>query len=155
MIVIPANASPARRWLAHLVRVAAGSIRPGNPFDEAFAFEEATVLALARRHRVAPILHLGFAKGLIGDLLPASFREQCRNLYTTTLRKNTVALEIGSCVLTEFASGGIPAAPLKGWALVDGLSRAHDDPGARPVDELALMVREAVDQALNGPQRRR
>jgi hypothetical protein len=141
MIVIPANASPARRWLAHLVRVAAGSIRPGTPFDETFAFEEATVLALARRHRVAPLLHLGFAKGMIGDPLPASFREQCRDLYAATLRKNTVALEIGSCVLTELASGGIPAAPFKGWALVDGLSPAYDDPGARPVDELALMVR--------------
>ena len=141
MIVIPANASPARSWLAHLVRVAAGSVGPGNRFGDAFAFEEATVLALARRHRVAPLLHLGFAKGAIGDLLPASFREQCRGIYDATLRRNTVALEIGSCVLTELASGGIPAAPLKGWALVDGHSRAHQDRGARPIDEMALMVR--------------
>jgi hypothetical protein len=141
MIVIPANASPARRWLAHLVRTAAGSVRAGDPFDDDFVFEEAAVLALARRHRVAPLLHLGFAKGRIGDPLPAGFREQCRNFFHATLRKNTVALEIGSCVLTELASGKIPAAPLKGWALVDGSSPAYDDPGVRPMDDLDLMVR--------------
>ena len=141
MIVIPANASPARRWLAHLVRAAAGSIRAGDPFDDDFAFEEAAVLALARRHRVAPLLHLGFAKGVIGDLLPASFREQCRNAYHATLCKNTVALEIGSCVLTELASEGIPAAPLKGWTLIDGFSPVYEDPGVRPMDDLDLIVR--------------
>jgi hypothetical protein len=141
MIVITANASPARRWLAHLVRLAAGSIRAGDPFDDDFAFEEAAVLALARRHRVAPLLHAGFAKGVIEDSLPVSFREQCRDLYHATLRKNTVALEIGSCLLTELASAGIPAAPLKGWSLVDGPSPAYDDPGARPMDDLDLMVR--------------
>jgi len=141
MIVIPANASPARRWLAHLVRVAAGSIRAGDRFDDDFSFEEAAVLALARRHRVAPLIDRGFANGVIEDPLPASFREQCRHLYHATLRKNTVALEIGSCLLTELASAGIPAAPLKGWSLIDGPSPVYDDPGARPMDDLDLIVR--------------
>lgn len=141
MIVVPVSASPARRWLAHLVRAAAGSIRAGDPFDDEFAFEEAAVLALAQRHRVAPLLHLGFANGAIGDPLPASFREQCRNAYYATLRKNTVALEIGSCVRTELASEGISAAPLKGWTLVDGSSPVYDDPGVRPMDDLDLIVR--------------
>jgi hypothetical protein len=141
MIVVPVSASPARRWLAHLVRAAAGSIRAGDPFDDEFAFEEAAVLALARRHRVAPLLHLGFVKGAIGDPLPGSFRRHCRNAYYATLRKNTVALEIGGCVRTELASEGIQAAPLKGWTLVDGSSPVYDDPGARAMDDLDLLVR--------------
>jgi hypothetical protein len=148
MIVLPATASPAKRWLAHLVRAAAGSIRAGDLFDDDFAFEAGAVLALAARHRVAPLLHHGLVKGVIGDPLPAGFREQCRNAYYATLRKNTVALEIGGCVLTELACQGIAAAPLKGWTLVDGFAPAYDDPGVRPMDDLDLIVRrEDIDRA--------
>lgn len=148
MIVLPASAPPAKRWLAHLVRAAAGSIRAGDPFDDDFGFEADAILSLAERHRVAPLIHHGLSKGVIGDPVAAGFRERCRNAYYATLRKNTIALEIGGCVLTELASQGIKAAPLKGWALVDGFAPAYDDPGVRPMEDLDLIVRrDDIDRA--------
>ena len=51
MFVIPATATPDKRWLAHLVRASAGAIRSGDRFDDELPFEPERVRALARRHR--------------------------------------------------------------------------------------------------------
>ncbi|GEM_PF-2106147 len=147
MIVVPPKASAARRWLAHLVRAAAGAIRAGDPFDDDLIFESEAVLRLARRHRVAPLLHLAQCDGRIGDPLPRDFAEACRGIYFATLRKNVVALDAGEEVLAALGAHGIAAAPLKGWALLTsparargGTSAVYADPATRPMDDLDLMV---------------
>jgi putative nucleotidyltransferase-like protein len=147
LIVVPPKASPARRWLAHLVRAAAGAIRAGDPFDDDLVFESEAVLRLARRHRVAPLLHLAQCDGRIGDPLPLAFADACRGIYYATLRKNVVALDAGEEVLAALGAHGIAAAPLKGWALLTGAARArggtsavYPDPATRPMDDLDLMV---------------
>src|SRR5215472_1176191 len=146
LIVVPSKASAARRWLAHLVRAAAGAIRAGDPFDDDLVFEPAAVLALARRHRMAPLLHRAKCDGRIGDPLPDAFLDACRGIYFATLRKNVLALDAGEEVLAGLAAHGVAAAPLKGWALLTTPALAgesaplYSDPGTRPMDDLDLMV---------------
>jgi len=147
LIVVPPNATAARRWLAHLVRAAAGAIRAGDPFDDVLVFESEAVLRLAQRHRVAPLLHLAQCAGWIGDPLPRAFTEACRGIYLATLRKNVVALNAGEQILEALEAHGVAVAPIKGWAFLtttppaDGeASPLYSDPAARPMDDLDLMV---------------
>lgn len=148
MIVLPAAASAERRWLAHLVRAASGVTRAGDRFDDDLPFDRDAVMAAARRHRVAPLLHRGFVDERFGDPLPDAFRDECRGLYHATLRKNAVALEIGGAALAELAAAGIPAAPLKGLCLLEGPEAVYDDAGTRPMDDLDVMVaRDRVEDA--------
>ena len=143
MIVLTHHASPERRWLAHLVRAAAGAIRPGDRFDDDLPFEGLHVAELALRHRVAGLVHRGLAEGRIADALPSAFRERCRQVYFATLRKSTVAVEVGSAVLDALAEAGVAAAPLKGHALLDGPEAVYEDPGVRPLDDVDLIVARA------------
>ncbi len=148
MFVIPPNASPARRWLAHLVRVAAGSVRPGDRFDDQLPLDPAAVRALALRHRVAPLLHRGLVDGRVADPLPEGLREALRRDYYATLRKNVIALELGAALLTDLDAAGVAAAPLKGWALAEGPGAVYPDAGVRPMDDLDLIVgRHDCDRA--------
>jgi hypothetical protein len=147
LIVVPPKAPAARRWLAHLVRAAAGAIRAGDPFDDDLVFEPGAVLALAKRHRVAPLLHRAKCDGRIGDPLPETFFDACRGIYFATLRKNVLALDAGEEVLARLAAHGVAAAPLKGWALLttpalvgEKTAPLYSDPGTRPMDDLDLMV---------------
>lgn len=140
MFVIPPSASPARRWLAHLLRAAAGSIRPGDRFDEERPLEPADLRTLALRHRVAPLLHRGLVSGAIGDPLPERLAEALRRDYYATLRKNVIALELGAALLTDLSSAQVPAAPLEGWALLEGRHVVYPDAGLRPMDDLDLIV---------------
>jgi hypothetical protein len=146
LIVVPPKASAARRWLAHLVRAAAGAIRAGDPFDDDLVFDPEAVLELATRHRVAPLLYRAHCEGRIGDPLPRAFVEACRRIYFATLRKNVVALDAGEELLAGLEAQGIAVAPLKGWALLTTgghlaeVSPLYPDPGTRPMDDLDLMV---------------
>ncbi len=140
MIVLSRRSDPAERWLAHLARAAVGSVRAGDPFDDELPFDAKGVMLQARRHRLAPLLHRGVTTGRIADPLPESFREACRRLYYATARKNVVALDSGRQVLRALADAGIPAAPVKGWALVDAKAPVYPDPGVRPMDDLDLIV---------------
>lgn len=140
MFVVPPTASPARRWLAHLLRASAGSIRPGDPFDDELPLDPAALRTLALRHRVAPLLHRGLSTGAIGDPLPTRLREALRHDYYATLRKNVIALELGAALLRDLAGASVAAAPLKGWALVDGPDAVYPDAGVRPMDDLDLIV---------------
>ncbi len=143
MIVLSRHSVPAERWLAHLLRTALGSARAGDPFDDELPFEEEAVGALARRHRVAPLLHAAFAEGRLADPLPASFRELCRVLHRATARRNAVATAAGAEVREALAARGIPAAPLKGWAFLEGTPPLYADAGTRPMDDLDLIVARA------------
>jgi hypothetical protein len=149
LIVVPPKASAARRWLAHLVRAAAGAIRAGDPFDDDLGFDSEAVLHLARRHRVAPLLYLALRDGRIGDPLPKAFADACRETYFATLRKNIVALAEGEEVLAALEAHGVAAAPLKGWAFLTSAAclegrpaPLYPDPATRPMDDLDLMVAE-------------
>lgn len=140
MIVLTQRATPARRWLAHLLRAAEGATRRGDAFDGADRFEDGAVLRVAQRSRVAPLLHRAAADGRLADPLTATFREACERIYYATLRKNLVALDAAEPLLPELARVGIPAAPLKGWAFVGGDPPLYRDCGVRPMDDLDLIV---------------
>lgn len=148
MIVLPPHASSERRWLAHLVRAAAGAIRAGDRFDDDFPFDATRVAELALRHRVAGLVHRGLSEGRIADPLPGAFRERCRQSYLATLRNSSMAIEIGAAVLESLADAGVAAAPLKGHALLHGPGAVYDDPGTRPLDEVDVIIgRDDLDRA--------
>jgi len=143
LIVLTHRATAARRWLAHLVRAAEGSIRRGDGFDGSDPFEDSAVLRAAQRFRLAPLLHRAAADGRLADPLSPGFREACERIYYATLRKNLVALDAAEPLLPELARVGIPAAPLKGWAFVAGDAPLYADCGTRPMDDLDLIVSAA------------
>lgn len=140
MIVLTHRATPARLWLAHLVRAAEGAIRRGDAFDGVDPFEDGAVLRFAQRARLAPLLHRAAADGRLSDPLSASFRDACERIYYATLRKNLVALDAAEPLLPELARVGIAAAPLKGWAFTSGEAPLYADCGVRPMDDLDLIV---------------
>ncbi|UCE87510.1 MAG: nucleotidyltransferase family protein [Deltaproteobacteria bacterium] len=144
VIVVPDNAAPPTRWLVHLVRAAAGAIRPGDRFDDDLPFEPDAILRLAMRQGVAPLLHRGSADGRIGDPLPGAFRSACWRSYYTTVRNNVIALETGRDVLSALADAGVDAAPLAAWPLLEGPGSVYDDVGTRPVGDLELIVKPAA-----------
>ncbi len=141
MIVVPHPAPPARRWLAHLLRAAEGSSRAGDPFDDELPFEAGAVERLAREQGVAAVVHRGIALGRIADPLPDSFRAACLAVYADTRRRTRVALHAGWTIRRALDRAGIAAASLPGWALLEGGSPPHPDPGTRPLDGLDLLVR--------------
>jgi len=143
VIVVPHQAPPARRWLAHLMRASEILHAPRDAMDAQTPFDPDAVLALARQEGVAPLLHLGCVNGRIGDVLPERFRSACEADYYRTLRANMIALKTGRRILESLESQGIAAAPLAGWSLLQGPVRFHADPGSRPLEQLELMVRES------------
>lgn len=114
---------------------------PGEPFDDHFPFEEAAVLQAAVRERVAPLLHRALLDARIVDGPTPAFRGACERLYYGTFRKNAILVEAGRELLGVLARQGIGAAPLKGLAFLLGDEPLYPDPGARPMDDLDLIVR--------------
>jgi hypothetical protein len=143
VIVVSRHATPARRWLAHLVRAANDVTRPGDRFGGDLPFDEEAVWRLALRQRVAPLLHRGFTSGAIGDRVPLTFRRGCERAYYATLHKNSVARQVADEVLSKLAEHRVAAAPLEDWAWADAAASPDPDPGARPMDDLDFIVREA------------
>jgi len=143
VIVVPHQAPPARRWLAHLVRTSEMLHPPREEMAVRTPFDPEAVLALARQERVAPLLHLGCVNGRIGELLPEFFQSACEAEYYRTLRSNMIALKTGRRILEALESSGIAAAPVAGWSILQGPVRFHADPGSRPLEQLDLMVRES------------
>lgn len=143
MIVLPAEAPPARRWLAHLVRTAAGASRAGDRFDDVFAFDPEAVGALARRHGVAPLLHRGLETGRIADPLPQAFRREVAETWSRARRRSAAVLEAGSAALAELASAGVRAVPVGAFALVRGKDDLYLEPGLRPVEAADLVLPDA------------
>jgi hypothetical protein len=143
VIVVPHHAPPSRRWLAHLVRASEAVNDAREALLRAPPFDPVGVLALARQERVTPLLHLGFVKDRIADPFPEFFRAACEARYYRTLHKNRAALKTGQRILTALRSARISAAPIAGWAVLEGPIRYHADPGSRPLEDLDLMVRES------------
>lgn len=133
---------PARRALAHGLRAAIGT---GQAWTDADPLDGDRLEALARQHRVGPLLHAATPPGAP---LPQRLRSRLRASYLGTLRKNSVALALGRELLDGFARADVTAAPLKGWALLEGPHAVYADPGLRPMDDLDVMVpREEVAAA--------
>jgi hypothetical protein len=143
VILVPHGAPPSRRWLAYLVRASEAVNARRERIHGAPPFDPVAVLALARRERVTPLLHLGYVNGRNPDALPDSFRAACEAAYYRTLHKNIVALKTGQRILAALRCAGISAAPLDGWAVLQGPLGYHADPGTRPLEDLELMVRES------------
>lgn len=146
MIVLPAQAPPARRWLAHLMRVAAGAARAGDRFDDVFAFEADAVAARARLEGVAPLLHRGLVTGRIADPLPEAFRAAVAAAWETSRRRSAVVVETGAALQAELAAASIDAVPVGAFALVRGKDDLYLEPGLRPVERLELVL-PAADHA--------
>ncbi|MDX1649973.1 MAG: nucleotidyltransferase family protein, partial [Myxococcota bacterium] len=140
MIVLPAQAPPARRWLAHLARAAAGVIRAGDRFDDVFAFESGPVAALARREGVAPLVHCGLVSGRIADPVPSDFRALVRDAWETSRRRSRTVLETGAAAQAELAAASVDAVAVGAFALVRGKDDLYREPGLRPVERLDLVV---------------
>ena len=143
MIVLPSHAPPAKRWLAHLVRAAAGVIRAGDRFDDSFAFEAEAVAELAHREGVAPLLHRGLVQGRIADPLPQPFRKSVRGAWEVSRRRSVAFREIGAAVGAELDAARVDAVPVGALALVRGKDELYLEPGLRPVEQLDLVVPRA------------
>ncbi|MFQ5418007.1 MAG: nucleotidyltransferase family protein, partial [Myxococcota bacterium] len=119
---------------AHSPIAAAGDLPP---------FDSDEVLALSRRERVSPLLHVGFESGRIAEEFPEAFRLACEADYYRSLRTNIVALKSGGRILEDLRCAGIDMAPINGWSMVGGPLQFHTDPGARTLDLLEIIVRES------------
>jgi hypothetical protein len=142
VIVTSQQAPPSRRWLAHLVQAAGSEENRCEPLEAAPSFSTEEVLELACRERVAPLIHLGLIHHGIGDALPESFQGGCEAEYYGTLRRNIVALKTGNRILDAFRFANVAAAPIDAWALLQGPFRYYADNGARPLEQLEVVIRE-------------
>jgi len=73
-----------------------------------------------------------------GHLLPEEVAVRLRPGYLLTALHTTLLLEVGELWTERFRSAGIPSLRMKGAALV--AEGRYDDPGARPMDDLDLLV---------------
>ena len=143
MITVPHDAAPARRWLAHLLRVSVGATRRGERFDDDLPFDEDAVLQLALRQRIGPLLHRGIADGRIADPLPDTLARACAALHTDTERRNRRLLTIANEVQRALVQVEIPVAARDGVALIQGPSPVYRDLGSRPQGDVDLVVSRA------------
>ena len=143
MITVPHDAVPARRWLAHLLRVSVGATRRGDRFDDDLPFDEDAVLQLALRQRIGPLLHRGIADGRIADPLPDTFARACAALHTETELRNGRLLATASEVQRALIRVEIPVAARDGVALIQGPSPVYRDLGSRSQDDVDLVVSRA------------
>jgi len=145
VIVATQHAPTQRRFLAQLVRSA--ETDPKNPDDRCFApdpdFDPAAALALARREQIAALLHADGIEDPIASALPHEFRAGCEAVYLRTLIGNINASKAGRRILGAMQCHGITAAPVDAWSVSQTPLRYYDDPGARPIDEIEIVVRES------------
>lgn len=93
--------------------------------------DEAATMALARRHRLTPMLSVG-ARGT----LPARLDEACRRDHVLTVARQLALAAVAEECVAALAAAGVQAALLK------GLAYAPLYPvGARPTSDVDLFVR--------------
>ena len=131
MIVLSHSSEPEKRWLAHLVRVSLASVRRGDRFDDESRFESERLLSLARRQRVAPLLHrarlvfLAFVgrtaavdaiigpSGLLGPAMPEAVRHFWSGLARLNAGDRPGARErLGEAALPSLAIVAVGILPL-------------------------------------------
>jgi len=145
VIVATHHALAQRRTLETLLRFAESdpTDAPDRPLDPFRDLESDAALALARRERVAALLYASGLERSAAASLPNAFRAGCESVYLQTLIRNRHAAKCGRRILGAMQAEGIPTAPVDAWALLQTPLRYYPDPGARPLDEIELVVRES------------
>lgn len=92
---------------------------------------------LLRFHRLGP-LAVAEDRAAGGALLPEGLRESLDPAYRTVSLTNTLLMEAAGRARTALREAGIPVVIFKGGALLE--SGAYDDAGARPMDDVDLLV---------------
>jgi hypothetical protein len=142
VIVASQRATASRRFLAHLVRTAASS-SPDESHAGSPQIDWIAVLALARRERVAPLLHIGCTEGRFGDSIPPVLRIGFESAYYRSLIGNIAAAKIGQRVRSAMQSNRIAAAPVGAWSLYRSPLRYYGDLGCRHIDDVELVIRDS------------
>jgi len=92
------------------------------------------VLAVARRHRLTPLLSIR-CRGA----LPKTLDDTCRRDHVLTTARNLALADTAEECVTALAGAGVDAALLKGLAYERTL---YHQPGARPTSDIDLLVRD-------------
>jgi hypothetical protein len=94
--------------------------------------DEAALLALARRHRLTPLL-----SAVASDALPTTMREACRRDRVTTAARNLALVEVAEQVASALLSADVPVIVLKGLAYEVTI---YPTAGVRPTSDIDLLV---------------
>lgn len=94
--------------------------------------------ALARRHKLLPLLHRHLSKKELSALVPGWVLEALRYTYQQTLAANILLLDELKSVLLHLNTAGIDAILLKGAQTARTL---YPDPALRPMGDIDLLVR--------------
>ena len=94
--------------------------------------DDPVVVAVARHHRLSPLLSI-----TCGQTLPAPLTEAFRRDRVVTAARNMMLGQVAEECLRAFAAAGIPTIVLKG---LDYETRLYGAPGARPTADVDLLV---------------
>jgi hypothetical protein len=134
--VFGTNEAEERRLL-RLVLAALETPSRADELTEPATRDEASLLAVARRHRLTPLLSVLLAAPDRGP--PAGFREACRRDRLVTAARNLMLAQAAEEGLRAFAAAGVPVIVLKGLAYERSL---YSNGGARPTADVDLLVPE-------------
>ncbi len=118
-------------------RVRPGRIGPSEWTD---------IAALARRHRVGPLLYRDLRRKAWP--IPAGAMDELADLYHVHLRRNLRLYRALAAIVTDFRNAGLPVLVLKGAHLAEGV---YGNPGVRPMSDIDLL---AAKGDLGGVERR-
>jgi hypothetical protein len=96
--------------------------------------DDPRLLAVARRHRLTPLLSLS-----CGKALAPSLRDVCRRDHVMTAAQNLALAAVAEECVAAFTSDGVEVALLKGLAYERTL---YPTTGARPTSDIDVLVRE-------------
>ena len=136
--VMGTDEAAERRLLAVLLAALESPSRPA-PLTELAAAAGDPVLAVARRHRLTPLVSVlsSAFSSLPGGGLPAGFAEACRRDRVITAARNLMLAQAAEECLRAFAAAGVPVIVLKGIAYERSL---YPNDGARPTADVDLLV---------------
>jgi hypothetical protein len=103
------------------------------PQAAALRSDDPTLVAVARHHRLTPLLSI-----ICGSRLPPQLAEVCRRDHIVTAAHNIILGQVAEECLRALAAAGIPTIVLKG---LDYEARLYRVLGARPTADVDLLVR--------------
>ena len=104
------------------------------PRAAALRSDDPTLVAVARHHRLTPLLSI-----TCGGSLPAQLAEAFRRDRIVTAARNMILGQVAEECLRALAAAGVPTIVLKG---LDYETRLYGVPGARPTSDVDLLVRD-------------
>jgi hypothetical protein len=115
----------------------------GVPFRSPPGIDAARIVALARHHRLSPLLSIGSRPAGFSPEIAETFRRD----RLSTLGRSTLLRHALSEILAALDARGVEAAVLKGIAYEDLI---YPDPGTRPSSDVDLLVRGSERRAALG-----